>query len=599
MNMLRQFLLAITILSFTAIGSLCIGQSFDEGYELYQQEQFREALELFMQLDDDTRSNLYIGKSYLALGEYLQAGYYLKSAAEVNQASISNEALYTLAINEFRLKNFGNALSILNDLKSRRDRTGIQVQSQRFYNEILRYITDNQRFESFRQLDEPGIRYDLVRSAVGRANYSTVRAMLSELEKLSSIYQDTTEIATIRKAIGTRETYINRPFRHYQAPEGMVYHVGVALPSFEVDEPEFVVSRDLYFGMLLAVEDFNARNPGQKIFLRFRDTYAQPDSIPLITEELIWNEHIDALIGPLYSDEAEVMSKLAERYETPMLTPLANSDEINLGHNYTFQLNPTFSLHGRQMAQFAVNELHLDTLAVITEKNSLGQNSALAFRYEAEKLGAHVAYYIEEDFASIGYDLSDVTEIFTTDEILVDSLNIVPVKGLYAPFTGQPANTLINLLMTDLEAMRSDVIVMGSEEWRDARYTNAQRANFSIYYTQNYGTLADDETLEYFEQDFNNRFGIDPGHFARVGYDAGSYLFKTLEEVGNPKLLKHALKESPEFTGLSMRIHFDNSQINTLVQVEALTETAREIIGVDDTVDVEMETGVNENLFDN
>lgn len=597
MNALKQYLLTL-LLSTTLFCSIGLAQTFEEGYELYQQEQFRDALEIFKQLEEDNRKDLYVGKCYLALGNYLQAGIHLKNATEINQESVSNEAYYSLAINEFRLNNIGNSIKILNDLKSRRDRTGIRVQSQRFYNEILRYITDNQRFELFWQLDEPGIRYDLVRSAVGRAEYATVRAMLNELETLSNIYQDTSEIATIREAVGTRETYIRSPFRRYQAPEGMVYHVGVALPSFDVDEPEFVVSRDLYFGMMLAADDFNARNPGQKIFLRFRDTHAHPDSIPLVMEELIWNEHVDAVMGPLYSDEAEIMSLLAERYEIPMLTPLANSDEINLGHNYTFQLNPTFSVHGKQMANFAVNELNLDTLAVIAESNSIGQSSALAFRYEAERLGAHIAYFIDKDFASMGYNLTEVTEIFTTDEILVDSLNIKPVKGVYAPFTGQAANTLINLLMTDLEAMGSDVIVMGSEEWRNARYTNAQRANFAIYFTQNYGTLADNETIEFFEQDFNNRFGFAPDHFARVGYDTGSFLFKTLEEVGNPALLKHALRESPEFTGLSMRIHFDNSQINRLVQVEPLTDTAREIIGADPD-DGQNEFDLDENLIEN
>ncbi len=600
MKYLIQFIATLTV-SLTLLTGNTFAQDFDTGhqpdeqeqfeeaYELYEQEQFEEALAIFKELQEDDLVHLYIGKSYLALGDYLRSGHYLKKALESGDQSIANESYYTLAINEFRLKNFGNTLAILNELRSRRDRTGIRSQAQQFYNEIFRYLTDNQRFELFWQLDDPGIRFDLVRSAVGRADYSMVRAMLNELETLSELQQDTTEIARIRDAVGTRETYIRSPFQQFQAPQGMVYHVGVALPSFGADEPEFVVSRDLYFGIMLAAEDFNTRNPDKKVFLRFRDTYAESDSIPQAVNELIWNERVDALIGPLYSEEAKVMSKMAEDYEIPMLTPLANSDEINLGHNYTFQLNPTFSMHGKQMAQFAVRELELDTLAVITEKNSLGQASALSFRYEAERLGAHVAYFIEDDFAARGYDITDVTEIFTRDEILVDSLNIVPVKGVYAPFTGQAASTMINLLMTDLEAMRTEVVVMGSEEWRDARYTPAQRRNFAIYHTQNYGSTADREFIEYFEQDFINRFGMEPDQFARVGYDAGSYLFRTLEQAGNPKRLKHALRESPEFTGLSMRIHFDNGQINRLVQVEPLTDKAREKMGIEEQEETDAE----------
>jgi ABC-type branched-subunit amino acid transport system substrate-binding protein len=600
MKLIKPVLLSVLV-SVTVIASPVTGQSFQEALQLYEQEQFEEAIDMLKELEESDQQALYIGKSYLALGKYLPAGHYLKQANQSSQSGIANEAFFTLAINEFRLRNFGNALAILNELKARRDQAGIRSQAQRFYNEILRYLTPDQRFEIFWQLDEPGIRFDLVRSAIGRSDYSMVRSMLNELETLSEFLQDTTELATIRDAIGTSDTYYQSPAQRYQAPEGMVYHVGVALPSFEPDEPEFVVSRDLYFGMILAADDFNSRNPDKKVFLRFRDTHASPDSVPLAMNELVWNERVDAVIGPLYSDEAEVMSQMAENYEIPILTPLANSDEINLGHNYTFQLNPTFSVHGRQMAEFAVQELNLDTLAVITEANSFGQRSALAFRHEAERLGAHVAYYFQEDFGALGYDLTDVTEIFTQDEILVDSLNIVPVKGVYAPFTGQAANTLINLLMTDLEAMRSDVVVMGSEEWRDARYTNAQRNNFAIYYTQNHSSLTDAETLEYFQEDFVNRFGIEPGQFATVGFDAGSYLFSTLEEAGNPKRLKQALREAPEYSGLSIRIHFDNSQINNRVTVEPLTGQARELLGLEpepENPDGNNE-GTNRNLIEN
>jgi tetratricopeptide (TPR) repeat protein len=253
-------------------------ERFEEAYELYEQEQFEEALAMFKELEEDDLVHLYIGKSYLALGEYLRSGHYLKMALESNNQSIANESYYTLAINEFHLKNFGNTLTILNELRARRDRTGIRSQAQQLYTEILRYLTDNQRFELFWQLDDPGIRFDLVRSAVGRAEYSMVRAMLNELETLSELLQDTTEIARIRDAVGTRDTYIQSPFQQYQAPQGMVYHIGVALPSFGTDEPEFVVSRNLYFGMMLAAEEFNARNPDKKVFLRFRDTNAAADS---------------------------------------------------------------------------------------------------------------------------------------------------------------------------------------------------------------------------------------------------------------------------------------------------------------------------------
>ncbi|MEX2574781.1 MAG: ABC transporter substrate-binding protein [Balneolaceae bacterium] len=565
---------------FVAVASMLFpsesrGQSFDEGLEYYQQEQYEEALEIFRQLDNSEQALLYTGKSYLALGEYMKAGIYLRHIAESDIENISIEAYYTLALNEFRLKNFRNSLEILHRIASGNNRTGIQASATGFYNTLLRYLTDNQRFDLFWQTTNAGIRHDLVRSAVGHTDYSMLEAMMKELEKLSGITGQSSEIRSLRDEIGSRESYVRSP-KHYPVPEGTVYPIGVALPSFETDKPEFAISRNLYFGIMLAAEEFNSDNSEKKVFLRFRDTHADPDSIPGVMNELIWNERTDAILGPLFSESAERMSSLAENYEIPILTPLANSDEINTGHNYTFQLNPTFSVHGEAMARFAVNEMNLDTLAVMVEQNSLGRSSALAFRREAERLGAYVAYYMEEDFASYGYDLSDITETFTRDPVLIDSLGYVPVKGIYAPFTGQAATTLVNLLMTDLEAMGSDVVVMGSEEWREARYTRAQERNFLVYYTQNHSSAADEESLNYFNEDFSNMFGIEPDHFARLGYDAGRYLFRTLEQAGNPEKLKQALREAAEYRGLATHIHFRGSQINRSVRVEPLTGRAKE-----------------------
>ena len=574
-------------------------QSFEEAVELYEQEQYEESLEMLYELEPEDNIVLFIGKNHTALGEFLKAGYYFDTVTDSEDTRIAGEARFSMAVNEFRLKNLSSSLQILYDLKNQRDRTGIYSQANRFYNDIMRYITESQRNQLFWEIRTPGIRYDLVRSAVGRSEYAQVRAMFKELQKVSEIISDTTEIRTIADAIGTHETYVRSPFRQYRVPEGMVYQIGVALPSFETDEPEFEVSRNLYFGMVLAAEEFNARNPDKKLFLRFKDTHSNPDSAANAVHELVWNYRVDAMIGPLFSESARKMSQLAESYEIPLITPLANSDEINLGHYYTYQLNPTFAVHGKQMAEFAVNERGLDTLAVVTEQHTLGRNSALAFRQKAEELGAHVEYYMEEDFASLGYDITEITDVFTTDSLLADSLGYKPVKGVYAPFTGQASSTLINLFMTDLEAMGSDLVVMGSEDWRDARYTRAQLDNFEIYYTQNRSELHDRERIEFFEVDFQNRFGLQADRFSQIGYDTATFLINAIDQVGNPKDLKHAIREAPPFDGLATRIHFGNTTINQLLHIEPLTDRARERLGIQPGEGEEPEEFIEEDVEEN
>ena len=564
---MKRLLLA-TLLFFVFITPAALySQSFEDGLALYQQELYDEAVEIFLTLDDD-RSILYTGKSYFSLGNYLKSNVYLDLLLDNSISSIKHEAWYTSALSHLRLGNYSLSLQRLHNLIESDNRTGLRIDSHRIYTQILNFLSESERLKSFHEIGNQKIRYDLIRSANRMVSYASMSAMLNAFEN-TILPSDTISVNNLYDLIGLEEDYTLLPFRYPESPQGMAYHIGVALPAFEPGHPQFNVSRNLYFGMLLAAEEFNVRNPDKKVYLRFRDT--QKLSVSEIMADFAWNSPVQAIIGPLFSESAREMAQLAELYQIPMIAPLANADSINLSYNYTYQINPTFEMHGRNMARFAVNQLGLDTLAIISDKNSLGSGSALGFRYEAERLGAHIAYYISDDFPARGFDISDYTQVFNPNRQLSDSLGYTPVKGIYAPFTGQASGTLISLLLNDLEALRSDVVLLGSEEWANTTFTPWQNRNFEIYSTEAFGIAADSTTIEYFNHDFLTRFGLNPDQFARIGYDAGTYLMRSLEKAGNPYYLRQLLKYEPVYNGLSFRIKFDGRHINQHVNIRALS----------------------------
>jgi ABC-type branched-subunit amino acid transport system substrate-binding protein len=565
---MKKFLL-ITLFLVTLTGSIH-AQSLGEAMELYQAEQFSEALAIFEQLDDD-ESHLFAGKIYLSESDYYRAMDHFNKAALSDRAIISQEAQYSIALVQFRLKNYDLSLHTLRELMDSDNRTRIRIDAQRLYREIINFLSIDERFRTLERSTRPSIRYDIVNNSKTYVEETTFEALVYALLNMEP---DSTVRQNLRESL-LEETRLQQFFNRYPtAPQGMVYKVGVVLPTFEEDEAEFTIPRNLYFGMILAADEFNSRNSDKKVRLIFKNSAENPDTTAKAITELVWADKVDAVIGPLFSEPAQKMAQLAEEFRIPMLAPLANSDELNLDYNYTFQLNPTFEVHGINMARFAVQELGLDTLAVITERESLGRSAALSFRREAERLGAFVSYYIEEDFASRGYDLSEFTEVFTSDEQLADSLGYIPTKGLFAPFTGQAANTMANLLLNDLEAMRSQIVILGSEEWADVNLSAFQRRLFEIYHTEAFGVSADTSAVEFFEEDFETRFGNSADRFARVGYDAANYLFQSLEEAGNPVYLGRALRTRPEYNGMAFRVNFDGKRINQHVYIRPLTPTA-------------------------
>jgi len=565
---MKKFTLLASI--FLISSTFVLGQSFDEGLELYEQQNFREAAEIFTQLDD-SQSMLFAGKSYFALQNYVKANEYLRPVSETAEtAAYRQEAAYTLALSHFRMKNFTQSLELLYELAEHGDRGRVRFDAQRFYRQMMRYLSLEQRFNVLQHTSHRQIAKDIVVSSFNYVEPSEYKTLVDGF--LNRII-DSEEYQELREELSREGQAQRSPLAH---PEGIVYNIGVILPADENGSADLLVPRNLFYGITLAAEEFNSQNPDKKIFLKYRNSYRDPDSTARAFKDLVLNGHVDAVIGPLFSEPAERMSKLAEELRVPMIAPLANSDDININHNYTFQMNPTFGVHGKMMARHAVETLGLDTLAVMAQKNALGTASAHSFRREAERLGAFISYFIEEDFSAVGYDLSEFTKVFTSDRSEIEEHNYIPTKGIYAPFTGQAASTLMSLLMTDLEVLRSGMIIMGSEEWENARLSSWQNRNFEIYYTRTFDEKADSSIVAFVKQDFETRFGSEPGRFAKIGFDVGTYLFSSLNEAVNPAYLGKALMNRGPYEGLQLSIDLGQNRINQHLTIQPHSQPARE-----------------------
>lgn len=565
-------LVIVPLLVFITVPELSQAQSFDEGIKLYQQGKYAQATKIFDNIDTD-KGRLFSGKTYFGLGKYLTAKSYLGQVSKQESEKLFLEAQYTLALTDFQLGLFDNALNRLYRFKERNDRTQLVSEGINLYNDILDYLTMNQRKNAFQQAEHPQIKYDLVSSVFGDIPYSTAKTLYSQLVK-SKIDTTTPPMRELSKMISDSLSYAvemaynNRP----QAPEGIVYNIGAALPTYKNNASEFKISQGLYFGYVLAAEEFNRQHTNKKAFIRYQNTGAQMDSARYAMTDLAWNYSVDAVLGPLFSEPAQKMADLAEQYQIPMIAPLANSDTLNIDNPYVYQANPTFTSHGRKMAEYAVQNLQMDTLAVLTEKNSLGEASAYAFRDRAEKLGAKVSYFFVDNLESKGFDLTEYTKYFTSDSAKIDSLGYHHLDAVYAPFTGQAAPTLAELLLVDLDAINNDLTVLGSQEWGNLKIAEVQETDRDIYFSESYYINKKSQQVEQFKERFKRRFDMEPNRFAMIGYDAASYLLQTLNRVANPALLKDALKQQPLYQGLINNINFGGTHINQEVKIFTFTE---------------------------
>lgn len=556
--------LFLTVFTFIIHCSI-FAQSIEMGRSLYQQGDFERAIFVLERVSGE-ESKLLLGKSHFAQRNYLKAINILNAIDDSN-TEWHQDAGYTIALAHFQLKNYASSFEHLHDLIHAPQTTAITRKADQFYNDALGYLTDKQRFDVFKSVSKDEIRLDLIEQSLGRLDFSLVTALFELYEESKSTNSPLRE-NRIKTALADSIQYQQNynPNRLKTAPDGISYNIGVVLPQFEFDAPEYEIPQHLYYGIQLAVEQFNQENPDTKAFITYRNTNPDAGIAKSVIADLVYKEGIDVLIGPLFSEVAKEFSNLAEVYEIPILLPLANADSLDLYNNYVFQLNPSFATQGKIMARKAVLELGYDTLGVIAEAQSLGAPAARAFRHEAERLGGYVEYYFEEDFESLGYDIRDYTQFFTTDTL--DS--VAMVKAVYAPFTGSIAQTLIESMLTDLEAMRSKVAILGSEEWQEINIESRRLDSTQLYFSRSFDVDTSTSEARKFISEFRIRFSTVPNQFAFIGYDAASIILDQLDFVNNPADLRDSLKNLRGYDGLSIDVSFNGTHVNEQIRIERM-----------------------------
>ena len=559
---MKHFSLFLALLFF--IPAYAFSQSLETGIRFYQEGDYERALQVFDDFEDEPLAHLFSGKSYFSLGDFFKAKRQL-SKVDSSYSDIYLEARYTHALADFQLKNYTDALDELYLIKTSQSRASVRRTAITFYFQLLNFLNLDQRYAAFKATEYDEVRLDLVKAAIGKVNYASAITLWDTYINAVENYNET-QTQQVEQILGDSVTYTENynPDMYPEAPEGISYNIGVALPEFDINSPNFAISQSLYLGIQLAVDEFNSDNADKKAFISFKNTAANAAYAEQVVNEFVWKEGVDAIIGPLFSEVAIEFSKLSEEYQVPVITPLANADHVNLDHNYTFQLNPTFGVHGKTMAQYAINTLGYDTMAVIVERGSLGEPSAIEFRNEAIRNGVEIIKYYSEDLEGQGYDITEFTDFINPE---TDTLTNYTIDAIYAPFTGQAAATLIGSLITHLEAMQSSTTLLGSEEWESVNMGETNLPNSNLYYTKNYIPTSDSTKVDHFESSFRLRFNTDPDFYAKIGYDAAHVVLQTLKRVQNPAYLKNGLKEISNYQGMVSTISFDNTHVNQHVEV--------------------------------
>jgi branched-chain amino acid transport system substrate-binding protein len=202
---------------------------------------------------------------------------------------------------------------------------------------------------------------------------------------------------------------------------GAVYPLTGALAS---------TGQNIKRGIDLAVEDINAAGGvlGKKIEFVYGDTQGDPKIGMSEAERLMTQGNVPVMLGAYQSGVTEVVSQVAEKNATPLLSAISTADVLTTrGYKYFFRLAPTNMMYLRDMVQYVVDwnaktHSNLKTAAIIADNTLLGQETDKWGKYWAENKGLKVVK--ETLYARDAADLT--SEVVTLKAAKPDVLIVDP-----------------------------------------------------------------------------------------------------------------------------------------------------------------------------
>lgn len=291
-------------------------------------------------------------------------------------------------------------------------------------------------------------------------------------------------------------------------------------------------------GIDLALEEINNAGGinGNTIVLHWKDNQSSADVSKTNTEELITQNNVIAIIGPVSSSLTIKCSEVTEWLRVPQITPIGSTtkvtkDEDGNIRNYTFMTNVSDPESGSTMAKFAVHTLSAHTAVTVYEDTSLYSTS--------------LKDSFERSFISSG---GDVLSTFNYQRDQTDYTNIIlNVKSvnpdvIYLPGYYQEAGRFI----TQARRLGISVPILSGDGLDSPKlplYAGYQALN-NIYMINSYMTDNIDPFTKEFQYTFERKYAQKPDVFATLGYDTMLVLSDALKRTENmdPESVKNALE---------------------------------------------------------
>ena len=306
----------------------------------------------------------------------------------------------------------------------------------------------------------------------------------------------------------------------------------------------------------------------------FRDTKLDPDTTRQGFRELVEDEHVMAVIGPLARRTSEAAAAEAEALKVPMISLSVTTSIADLG-DYVFRNNISWEQEVEALLDYATEYLQARRFVVLYPDSREGREKLRVFWEQARAIGAQIQNIqrYENSQKSFVDEFESFTGIrrYRTDEedALIEEQKDrgIPEQNFDAIFliAGDQTQDL-EIIFPYLEVYGlEDSLILGDSGWNNPLLLFAPKRETIRHavFTDSFFPRSEAQEVKHFVAEHERFFYryqgyVGPTAYTAYAYDTAKLLLQLLNQPANqdPDALREALLNQPPTQGVTGRFEF-------------------------------------------
>lgn len=528
-------------------------QKFNEAVKLFQNKKYQSALTSFQQLankenDYQTASKFFIVKNLIELKKYSEAENEAQDFIKKFDNSKYVDEVYILLVKSLlEQKKYKSAFNQAANLIRKTNSTSYKIEAKSIASKIAKNYLSGYDLREFEEKEsDKNVKAFLLFTLAEMYSLEGDNARAEDiLDEIIENYSQTDEYFLAKNSHSNNAEKKN-------ASENII---GVLLPLTDTDGKENLVAKEMLEGIKFAFHELNSQREN-KIGLIIRDSKRNENQIRKIIEEFNSDIRIKAVIGPVYSDESEIVVSSSKNTDLIFISPTATDEDLTENNDQFYQANPPFTVRGKVFAQYIYLKEAKRNFAILNSLEGYSPILAKSFADEFQRLGGNIL--VKETYRSKSIDLSKQIS------------NLIPylerLDGLYIPLSDRVDAEIILS-----EMLRQNVIipVYGNQDWLNAKglETSSTISN-TLKITSDYFIDYSDKSFSEFNEAFLNITGKEVTRNVLYGYDTAKFLTTVLRSVQpTRKTIKLKIDSGLKSTGYHNNISFSKKKRNLYLNI--------------------------------